>query len=571
MGHTFDPPAPKNIRTPFRFLLWLVASQKGRIATGASLGILWMLGLSVPPYLLSRAIDDGLAGNDDTALLAWAAVLLLVGVLNAALAIARHRTMTKVRMDASFRTVRATVRQAVRLGDTLPRRVSGGEVAAIGMSDVRVIAQSLTVTGPGVGAVVAYVVIAALLLAISPLLAVVVLAGVPALVLVVGPLLHRLLGVTTGYRERQGALTARLVDVVSGLHVLNGLEGKGVFASRYHEESEELRDKGYQVGAVTSWVSALALGLPAFFLAVVTWLAARSAAAGAITVGDLVAVYGYAAVLVVPVSGFIEGGSDIARALVAAKRVTRFLSLEPHHSDPVTPLPAPPPGSALHDPGSGLLVRPGVLTALAGARPSDTARIIDRLGRFEDSDVTWGDLRLDAVALGHVRERILVADNDADLFSGSVRDAVAGRHDPDDEVVHAALHAASATDIVEAMPDGLDSALAAKGRNLSGGQLQRLRMARALYASPEILLLVEPTSAVDAHTEATMASRLRAHRRGRTTVAATTSPLVLAQADVVVHLVEGRVSAVGAHRELLRTEAGYRALISRDADREVVR
>lgn len=178
---------------------------------------------------------------------------------------------------------------------------------------------------------------------------------------------------------------------------------------------------------------------------------------------------------------------------------------------------------------------------------------------------------MDAVALGHVRERILVADNDADLFSGSVRDAVAGRHDPDDEVVHAALHAASATDIVEAMPDGLDSALAAKGRNLSGGQLQRLRMARALYASPEILLLVEPTSAVDAHTEATMASRLRAHRRGRTTVAATTSPLVLAQADVVVHLVEGRVSAVGAHRELLRTEAGYRALISRDADREVVR
>lgn len=530
-----------------------------------------MLGLAVPPYLLSRAIDDGLVGNDNSALFAWASILLLAGVLNAALAIARHRTMTKIRMDASFRTIRATVRQATRLGATLPRCVSSGEIAAIGMGDVQIIARSLTVTGPGVGGVVAYVTIAVILMSISPLLAVIVLTGVPVLALVVGPLLHRLLGIAIGYREQQGALTARLVDVVTGLRVLNGLGGKSVFASRHHQESEELRDKGYQVGAVTSWVTALAVGLPAFFLAVVTWLAARLTASGEITVGDLVAVYGYAAVLVVPVASFIEGGSEITRALVSAKRVTRFLSLEPRHSDPAAPLPAPPARSALYDPESELLIRPGELTALAVAQSSDTIRIIDRLGRFESSDATWDGIRLDAVPLHEVRERILVADHDADLFVGTVRDTIAGRHEPHDDAIHAALHTASASDIVEAMPDGLDSTLAARGSNVSGGQIQRLRMARALYASPEILFLVEPTSAVDAHTEATIASRLRAHRQGQTTVVATTSPLVLDQADTVVYLVEGRVSAVGTHQELLHTEASYRALVSREADQEALR
>jgi ABC-type bacteriocin/lantibiotic exporter with double-glycine peptidase domain len=109
------------------------------------------------------------------------------------------------------------------------------------------------------------------------------------------------------------------------------------------------------------------------------------------------------------------------------------------------------------------------------------------------------------------------------------------------------------------------------GRNVSGGQRQRLRLARAVYAAPEVLLAVEPTSAVDAPTEAIMASRLRAARNGRTTVVTTTSPLVLDVADVVVYLVDGRAVATGTHRELVRTEPGYRALVSRDADEGALR
>src|SRR5262249_9777676 len=143
------------------------------------------------------------------------------------------------------------------------------------------------------------------------------------------------------YRQQQGELTGLLVDVVGGLRVLGGLGGKDVYARRYRERSRALRDQGYRVGAATSWVGALATGLPALFLALVTWLAGRMAAQGTIEIGDLVAVYGYPAMLVVPVGFFIEGAIDIARGLVAARRIIGFLSLTPRHQDRAHPVPAP--------------------------------------------------------------------------------------------------------------------------------------------------------------------------------------------------------------------------------------
>ncbi len=311
------------------------------------------------------------------------------------------------------------------------------------------------------------------------------------------------------------------------------------------------------------------MGLPTLFLAVVTWLAARLAARGDITVGELVSVYGYVAVLVGPVAFFIECGYQLSRGVVAARRVVRFLSLAPLADDGTADAPAEP--SVLSDPESGVRVVPGRLTALAGARPADAAEVVDRLGRYAPSAATWGGVRLDAVALGQVRERILVADNEADLFAGPLRDLVGGRRGPDgwDEAALArAVHAAAADDIVLGLPDGLETAVTAQGRTLSGGQRQRVRLARALLADPEVLLAVEPTSALDAHTEATVADRLHTARSGRTTVVTTTSPLVLARADTVYYLVDGKVAARGSHRELLGGEPGYRALVARDADAE---
>ncbi|MBP0460046.1 ABC transporter transmembrane domain-containing protein [Streptomyces montanisoli] len=562
-------------RSPARFLWWLVVSQRRRAALAALLGGSWMVLLALPPYLLSRAVDDGLRAGDGRALLGWAGAVLATGLLLAWLSIMRHRTMTRIRNDAALRTVRAVTRQALRLGASLPRHVTAGEVLTIGIGDVAAVATSMSVVGPGVGAVLCCLAVAAVLLSVSPPLALVVLLGVPVLALVLGPLLRGLQGPLSAYRDQQGLVAARVADLAAGLRVLGGLGGKEAYAARHRRESRALQAEGYRVASLTSWVDAAGAGLPALFLAVVVWLAARAAAQGAISVGDLVAVYGYVAVLVVPVSFFIEGGHEVSEGLVAARRVVRFLGLAPEDADAADgdgdadeaePPAAPPAGPAvLYDPGSGVEVAPGLLTALVCAPSAGSAAVVDRLGRFTPSGATWGGTRLDAVPLAAVRERIVVADNEAHLFSGTLRSSVEGRAPRARAALERALHAAAAEDIAASLPGGLDAPLDDMGRNVSGGQRQRLRLARALLADPEVLLAVEPTSAVDAHTEALLAARLRDARAGRTTVVTTTSPLVLDQADVVCHLVDGRVAATGTHRELLADER-YRALVARDPE-----
>ncbi|MFD7404566.1 ABC transporter transmembrane domain-containing protein [Streptomyces sp. NPDC059866] len=567
MIDAYEDPGRPDCRSGGRYLWWLVRSQPGRSVAGAVVGCVSLVAAAAVPYLLSRAIDDGLEPGDGAALAGWAAALLVAGALTAWLDILRHRIMTRVRMDANFRTVKVVVGQAVRLGSSLRRQVAAGEVVTIGVGDVQTISTSLTVVGPGVGAVVSYAVVAGLLLAVSPLLAAVVLLGVPVIAVLVGPLMGRLQGVETAYRERQGVLTARIGDLAGGLRVLGGLGGKDLVGDAFRRDSQRLRAEGYRVGAVTSWIQALGLGLPTVFLAVVTWLAARMVAQGDITVGELVSVYGYVAVLVVPVAYFLEFGNQVSRGLVAARRVVRFLRLEPLEDIGVEDAPAEP--SVLYDPESGVRVLPGRLTALAGARPADSASVVDRLGRYVPSAATWGDRRLDEVALPQVRARILVADHEADLFAGTLREVVCGRRDRDDAAIARAVHAAVADDVVQGLPDGLDSRIDAQGRNLSGGQRQRVRLVRALLADPEVLLAVEPTSALDAHTEAAVAERLRAARDGRTTVVTSTSPLVLDHADVVYYLVDGKVAAGGSHQSLLAEEPGYRALVARDAEETV--
>ncbi|MBR8639557.1 ABC transporter ATP-binding protein [Streptomyces tuirus] len=591
MIDAYEDPGTPDHRSGARYLWWLVTRQPGRCAAGAMFGSVWMVLLAATPYLMSRAIDDGLEPGDMSALAAWSGALFAVGAFNAWLGTMRHRTMTRVRMDANFRTVKVVVGQAVRLGASLSRQMGAGEVVTIGVGDVQTISQSLTVVGPGIGAVVAYLVIAVMLVSISPAIAVVVLLGIPVIVLLVGPLLGRLQGSETEYRERQGVLTARIGDLAGGLRVLGGLGGKDLVADAFRRDSQRLREQGYRVGAVTSWVQALGIGLPTLFLVVVTWMAARLAARGDITVGQLVSVYGFVAMLVRPVSFWVECGYQISRGVVCARRVVRFLRLEPMPDTGTLDAPAEP--SALYDPESGVRILPGRLTALVAERPADATTILDRLARYTPSDATWGEVRLDEIALPRIREHILLADHESDLFADTLQGMIqpfggaglcrhaapprgATSHErpaPDhgeQPATRTALHTAAAEDIVQALPQGLDTPMDAQARNLSGGQRQRIRLARALLTDPDILLGVEPTSALDAHTEAKVAARLREAREGRTTVVTTTSPLVLDHTDTVHYLVDGKVAATGTHHALLDTTPGYRALVARDTE-EVTR
>ncbi|MEU4693500.1 ABC transporter ATP-binding protein [Actinoplanes sp. NPDC023714] len=529
------------------------------MALGALYGSLWYVSLALTPYLIAQAVDRGLGPRDLGALIPWVAGVLILGLTTAGLGIMRHRTMTKLRLQAALITADEVMAHATRLGAALPRSVTAGEVVTIGISDVWTIGRAMNVGGVGVASAVAFLVIAMLLSRMSGTLAAVVLIGVPVLGLVVGPLLGRTQRAGARYRHAQGELNARLVDVLGGLRILNGLGGKETHLARYRRESAKVRDLGYRVGRPASWIGALGDGLPLLFLGVVTWMAARLTAAGSLTVGELIAVYGYTAMLVVPVNVLIFCGFDITRGVVAARRVTEFLRLP---ADPLAGTDAPAEPAPLHDPDSGVTAEPGRFTAIAADRPADAIAVIDRLGRYGPTAATWGGVRLDGIAQPQVRSRILVAENDAALFAGPLRAVVAGRSAPDDDRVRAAITTAVAHDVADDLGRPVDWG----GRNLSGGQRQRLRLARAVHADPEMLLAVEPTSAVDAHTESAVAERLAAARAGRGTVVATTSPVLLDRADVVYFLAGGAVSARGTHRELLSSSPGYRGLVNRVFD-----
>lgn len=562
---------PPAFNGPWHYLFWLMARQRSRVVRAAVFGSLWMVGLTVPPYALRMAIDRGLQPARAGTLILWVAVLVVVAGVTAWLAIMRHRTMTWVRMDAAFRTIRLVSDQAMRLGHTLGRQGLAGEVAAIGLNDSWVIGRSLTATGPGVGAVVTYVVTAVLLLQVSALLAAVILVGVPVLAVVVGPALSRLTRAQLPYREQQAALTDQSLDMAGGLRVLNALGGKALFRERFGRRSAVVRDLGYRVGAVVSVIEAMTIALPTLYLAAVVWLAARLAAAGTITIGELVAVYGYAAVLIVPVTAFIEGATDFSQAMVPARRVISFLALT-DGAEPLTEL-APVGPAPLVDTVSGVRVDPGSFTAVVTVRQADARGIVDRLAGLEPGG-RWDGAPTTRMPADEVRARLLVADNDAVLFAGSLSANVAGRsavferanmpgQAPSAAVRHA-VTVASADDIVSGLTGEWAGLLATGGTNLSGGQRQRVRLARAVAADPEVLLAVDPTSALDAHTEATVASRLRFARRGRTTVVTTTSPLVLEQVSHVHLVIDNRVVASGIHQQLLNDPRYYNLVVRGD-------
>ena len=557
-----DPGTP-DLRSPTRFLLWVARGQLGTLLAGAAFGVLWMGAQAVTPALVGRAIDLGVADGDTGALLRWSGLVFAAGVVSAVAGVLRHRTAVTNWLTAAYRVQQLLVRHAVRLGGSLPRRISTGEVVSVGSHDVERFGSAMEVTARLSGAVVSFGLVAVLMLHTSPTLGLVVVVGVPLLSAAIGPLLRPLHDRQARRRELVGALTTLGVDTVSGLRVLRGIGGEAEFSRRYAAASQEVRAAGVTASRVQSLLDAAQVALPGLFVVVVTWLGARFAVAGRISVGQLVAFYGYAAFLVVPVRTATETADRFTRALVAARRAVRVLSLDPELV-PGSSTAEPSSGAMLVDGASGLVVFAGELTAIVAATPEEATTIADRLGRFADGNgVTLGGVPLRDLPLEAVRRRVLVSEREPRLFTGRLADELDPSGTAPARRVLAALHAAAAEDVLEALPDGLATEVEERGRSFSGGQRQRLVLARALVADPEILVLDEPTSAVDAHTEARIAARLGVLRAGRTTVVCTTSPLLLDHADRVALVVDGQVVADGSHRELLHTEPRYRAVVTR--------
>jgi ABC-type multidrug transport system fused ATPase/permease subunit len=556
-------PGTPDLRSPTRFLVWVARGQLGTLALGIVYGVVWMAALAVVPALVGRAIDLGVAGGDTAGLLRWSALILAAGLVSAIAGILRHRVAVVNWLTATYRVQQLLVRQAVRLGASLPRRVPTGEVAAVGSHDGERVGAAMDILARLSGALVSFVVVAVLMLRSSTTLGLVVAVGVPLLSAAVGPLLRPLHQRRARHRELVGALTTVGADTVSGLRVLRGIGGEEVFSRRYAAASQEVRAAGVAAARVQSALDAAEVALPGVFVVVVTWLGARLALAGRISVGELIAFYGYAAFLLLPVRTVTEAADKFTRALVASRRTVQVLALEPELASGASAA-EPPAGSTLVDGGSGLVVEAGELTAVVAGVPEQASAIADRLGRFVDGDPVWlGGVALGDLPLDVVRRRVLVSEHDPRLFTGRLAAELDPTGSAPADRLLAAIHTASATDVLAALPDGLATEVAERGRSFSGGQRQRLVLARALVADPEILVLVEPTSAVDAHTEARIADRLVVARQGRTTVVCTTSPLLLDRAHKVALVVDGRVVAQGTHRELLDAEPRYRAVVTR--------
>jgi ABC-type multidrug transport system fused ATPase/permease subunit len=564
-----EHPGLPDTRSPVRLLVWTGRHQLRTLAAGMVFGILWMVAQAMMPFAIGRAVQNGIVDHDNAKLAQWALILLGLGLLQAGAGVMRHRLAVFNWLQASFRLIQVVSHHAARSGPAVRAELSTGEVVATISNDAIRAGGAFDITARLAGAVVAYVVVAVILLSSSIALGLVVLVGVPVLVVLMGTMIRPLHARQRVQREQVGLLTALGADTAAGLRVLRGIGGEQAFFDRYRLKSQEVRQAGVHVALPQSSLDALQVFMPGLFVVLVTWLGARFALERKIDTGDLVAFYGYAAFMVIPLRTSAEAVDKVTRALVGARRMLRVLAVERPLAEPESPAAEPPAGVPLVDPRSGLVVEPGLLTCIVSADPAESAAIADRLGRFGDEDgVVLGDVRLADLPIATVRRRIVVSEADPVIFSGRLQSELDpwNRTGGDAAKVLEAVAVANAEDILDALPDGLDSEVDERGRSFSGGQRQRLVLARALLSDAEVLVLIEPTSAVDAHTEARIARRLREARAGRTTVIVTTSPLVLDQADRVALVDGGRVVAEGRHVELLRTRADYRWAVTREED-----
>ncbi|WP_179423713.1 ABC transporter ATP-binding protein [Pedococcus badiiscoriae] len=582
----FPDPGRPDTRSTTRFMLWVARKQWRTQLLGMFAGMAWMLAIALVPAAVGKGVDDGIVPGDLGGLLRWALVLIGLGATCAATAAIRHYFAVYNWLFASYRGAQLTAQGAERAGPALTRTMPSGEVVAVFANDVMRLGGLYDVMGRFSGAVVSYAVVGAILLAASPALGWLVLLGGPVMLaslsLIVRPLQRR----QARQREEAGRLTTLGADTVAGLRVLRGIGGEQTFLRRYEEQSARVRERGFQVAGIQAALDSAEVLIPGIFVVLVTWLGAREAVAGQITAGQLVAFYGYTAFLTMPLQTAIEVVDRGIRAQIAAGKMLRVMAVQPDHDASRTGTAAVPADDAdLVDPLSGTVVRGGLLTAIVSARPEDSASLADRLGRHGPGphQTTWGGTRLDDLSIADVRRHIVVSEPDPRLFTGVLREQLLGDSarrsgvatDRDEGAsnggrpgagadceVMAALTTASALDVLDAVADGLDGTVEERGRSYSGGQRQRLALARALLTDAPVLVLVEPTSAVDTHTEARIAERLAEHRRGRTTVVTTVSPLLLGQADEVVLLEDGLAIATGTHRELLAHPA-YRQIVNR--------
>jgi len=524
--------------------------------------------------VVGRAVETGDVGQLAAWIAALAALFLLLTFcyqsgarhLMRAIATEGHQ----LRVDLSSRILHPF---------RLRTRLRSGELLSIAGTDADETSYLLDYVPRIAGSITAIVVCAGVLLSIDVPLGLVVLVGTPVILYLLhfgGPVITRRVA---DQQELAGKATAMSADLVAGLRPLRGIGTEDAAAQRYREVSQEAlaatlratRSQGVYIGVSTAMSSLLTVGIAV----TAGWFALR----GQISIGELVTVIGLAQFLLEPFKTMAEVPSWVAEARASAVRVGWV------EDAPV----ALAPGSARLDAGphalevvdvrhgsldgATLSVEAGAMVGVVAAQSVDADALVKVLsgqlvpGEY-GGEVRVGGVKLEELDLAESHRALLVEPHKTDLFTGSLRsNLLTGDEGADGDRLDAVLRSSCAVDVVEVHGGGLDHGVTERGASLSGGQRQRLTLARALLRRAPVLVLHEPTTAVDAVTEGAVAQGITELRHGSrahtfTTLIVTCSPALLAATDRVVFLDEGRVAATGSHAELMRRQ-DYRSAVLR--------
>jgi putative ABC transport system ATP-binding protein len=499
------------------------------------------------PVVVGLVIDLAVATGDGGALLRGSVAVVVVFTVLAAGAYlgywragrAEKRAGHGIRLDVAGRVLHPGGGAPGRCGELVG--LAGSDADRAGLVCAAIVSAVAALAALAGGAVV--------LLGASVLLGLVVLGGVPLVLLASRLLARPLVGRAEAEQEALAAATGVATDLVTGLRVLKGVGAEAAAAEGYRRASRRaLRARLAAVRREGGYTAATGV-ITGVFVVVVAWVGGRLALDGAISVGELVAGVGLAQFLSGPLERLTQVGPLLAGARGSAGRVAALLDAPPAVRGGAGRLPADPPGALTV---GDVAVAAGEHVGVVAPTPADADALLAVLARDADGPVALDGTDLAGIDLDDVRRAVLVARHDATLFEGTV----AGTTGTDPAV----LAAAGVDDVLDTLPGGLDAELGERGRTLSGGQRQRLLLARALAADPPVLVLHDPTTAVDAATEHRVAAGVAGLRAGRTTVLVTSSPALLARCGRVLLVADGAVVAAGTHDELV-ADPRYRAAV----------